>query len=100
MCWKCGTAITADNPIGRTLTCDSCGADIRSCRNCRFYSPGAYHDCDERVDQAVTDKERANFCEMFQLNPAFRRDHHAPDTTPSPRDDSSTRSAFDRLFET
>lgn len=100
MCWKCGAAIIADNPIGRTLTCDTCGADVRSCRNCRFYSPGSYHDCDERVDQAVNDKDRANFCEMFQLNPAFRRNHNGPDGSPSNGDESTARSAFDRLFET
>ncbi len=104
MCWKCGTAIQADNPIGRTLTCDTCGLDIRSCRNCRFYSPGSYHDCDERVDEAVTDKERANFCEMFQLNPVFRKNHlgiadKSAEGSPA-RDDSSARSAFDRLFDT
>lgn len=100
MCWKCGTAIMADNPIGRTLTCDACGADIRSCRNCRFYSPGSYHDCAERVDQAVSDKGRANFCEMFQLNPAFRRDHHGQDGDLPGDGGSSARSAFDRLFKT
>ena len=100
MCWKCGTAITADNPIGRTLACDACGADIRVCRNCRFYSPGSYHDCAERVDQAVNDKERANFCELFQLNPSFRQDHGASNGNTIGDDDSSARSAFDRLFET
>ena len=104
MCWKCGTAIQADNPIGRTLTCDACGTDIRSCRNCRFYSPGSYHDCAERVDTAVSDKERANFCEMFQLNPAYRKNHEGAGSAglagnPSSGDESPARSAFDRLFD-
>jgi hypothetical protein len=104
MCWKCGAAITADNPIGRTLTCDTCGADVRSCRNCRFYSPGSYHDCAERVDAEVSDKERANFCEMFQLNPAYRKNHQGvagtgSDSNSSASDDASARSAFDRLFD-
>jgi hypothetical protein len=45
-----------------------CGADTRSCRNCAFYSPGSHYDCRETVDEAVRDKERANFCESFVYN--------------------------------
>jgi len=93
MCWKCGKAITLDGPIGRSMTCASCGADIRSCRNCRFWSPGSYHDCAERVEDAVSDKERANFCDSFQLNPAFRLDHSVKGP------ESPNRSAFDDLFK-
>jgi hypothetical protein len=75
------------------MTCASCGADVRSCRNCRFWSPGSYHDCAERVEDAVSDKERANFCDSFQFNPAFRRDHSVKGP------ESPTRSAFDDLFK-
>lgn len=111
MCWKCGKAIHLDGPAGRSMTCPSCGADVRSCRNCRFYSPGAWHDCAERVEDAPNDKERANFCDSFQLNPAYRQDHAGPggrtgsgaggsggsgadSSGPGP----SARSAFDSLF--
>ena len=79
MCWKCGKGIAIDGPVGRTLTCAACGADVRSCKNCEFFSPGSYHDCAERVDEAVRDKERANFCDSFQLNPRYRADHAASD---------------------
>lgn len=99
MCWKCGTAIQAENPIGRSLTCDSCGADIRSCRNCRFYSPGSYHDCAERVETAVSDKERANFCDMFQVNPDYRTTHEGSGNNGSVMNKESARSAFDSLFD-
>lgn len=99
MCWKCGTAIEASNPIGRTLTCDVCGKDVRSCRNCRFYSPGSWHDCLERAEILVTDKERANFCEMFQLNPTFRLDRQAKGTEKNTDYTEAARSAFDKLFD-
>jgi hypothetical protein len=46
-----------------------CGADTRACKNCSFYSPGAHYDCRETVDEAVRDKERANFCGNFAYNP-------------------------------
>ncbi|HNY22372.1 MAG TPA: hypothetical protein PKO22_09530 [Treponemataceae bacterium] len=97
MCWKCGKAITIEGPIGRSATCDSCGVDVRSCRNCRFWSPGDWHDCAERQEDEVRDKERANFCDSFQLNPRFREDHPASGPGNKPGKDSA-RSAFDGLF--
>ncbi len=93
MCWKCGKAIIAEGPVGRSAACDSCGADTRSCKNCRFYSPGSWHDCLERVEDGVRDKERANFCDHFQLNPSFKKDHSANAGPASPG-----RAAFDGLF--
>lgn len=102
MCWKCGKAIQAENPVGRSLVCESCGKDIRSCRNCQFWSPGSYHDCAERVEDAVRDKERANFCDSFRVNPAFRADRPVPGANGEPgakgEPDSPGRAAFDKLF--
>jgi len=81
--------------------------DTRSCKNCRFYSPGSVHDCAERVDELVRDKERATFCDHFQVKAAFRCDHPvtgkpagtgatlSTGTTAA----SSGRSAFDDLFK-
>ncbi|HNQ98181.1 MAG: hypothetical protein JW875_07100 [Spirochaetales bacterium] len=93
MCWKCGKAIIAEHPVGRTLTCETCGQDIRSCKNCAFYSPQSFHECAESVEDPVRDKERANFCDLFRINPSFTVDH---DLTSS-KDTSSTR-AFNSLF--
>ncbi|ULQ59563.1 hypothetical protein K7I13_14015 [Brucepastera parasyntrophica] len=98
MCWKCKKAILYENPIGRSMTCSSCGADIRCCKNCRFYSPGSYHDCAERPDELVSDKERANFCDQFQLEPSFRTDHGGKNETDASKKASDARSAFDSLF--
>ena len=98
MCWKCGKAIISNGPIGRTMTCESCGQDLRACKNCRFFSPGAFHDCAERVEDSPTDKESSNFCDSFQLNPKFTNNH-----TPAGQagDKKNTDwSAFDNLFNT
>lgn len=69
MCWKCGKTLNFIPPISRTDVCLSCRADVRSCRNCSHYSKGLYNDCYETVNEPVLDKERANFCEWFSLNP-------------------------------
>ena len=68
MCKKCGKPIDKkSSEIFRSSTCSFCGADLHSCVNCRFYSPGNHYDCRETVDELVTDKERANFCEYFSV---------------------------------
>jgi len=66
MCKKCGKPIT-ETTIYRTSTCSSCGADLHSCINCKFYAPGSHYDCHETIDELVKDKERANFCDNFSV---------------------------------
>ncbi len=69
MCWKCGKPIELSGTVSRSDVCPSCGADVRSCKNCRFYEPGAHYDCRETIDELVKDKERANFCGWFMIAP-------------------------------
>ncbi|MFI3257094.1 MAG: hypothetical protein R3Y36_02220 [Spirochaetales bacterium] len=57
------------SPIAKTAICPHCNADVRCCRNCKHYSKGSYHDCNEAVDENISDKERSNFCEWFSLQP-------------------------------
>ncbi|MFH1672422.1 MAG: hypothetical protein ABIF87_03205 [Pseudomonadota bacterium] len=32
-----------------------------------FYDTGAHHECREPIAEYVTDKDRTNFCDMFQF---------------------------------
>lgn len=88
MCKKCGKPIVIES-IYRTTVCPDCGAELHSCVNCKFYSPGRHFDCGETVDELVSDKERANFCGSFSVsrNPA-----------PVSEKESDARSAFQSLF--
>jgi predicted amidophosphoribosyltransferase len=72
MCWFCGIAIDEEEPLGRSLRCAKCGKDLRSCRNCRFYLAGSRGDCSESGAEPPPEKERANFCDWFSLNPKYR----------------------------
>jgi hypothetical protein len=72
MCWYCGSPVGKLEFIGRSTLCDGCGKDIRCCHNCRFYLSGAKGDCSETRAEPVSDKERANFCDWFSLNPKYR----------------------------
>jgi hypothetical protein len=77
--------------VGRTAACPVCGADARCCKNCGYYAPGSKYDCHETVDELVSDKERANFCDAFTLS-AGGGDGKAFDKA------KQARSAFDSLF--
>ena len=89
MCWKCGKDIDFKGSPGRGDECPECGADLRSCKNCLRYSPGEYHDCSERADDAPADKERGNFCDFFSLNRRFAS---------GSAESQAARAAFDSLF--
>ncbi|WP_041611571.1 hypothetical protein [Treponema primitia] len=97
MCWYCGSPILDPNPLGRSLRCPECGKDLRVCRHCRFFLPGARGDCSEPNAEPPAEKDRGNFCDWFSLNARFRS------PTPGeagPREKAvSAKSAFDNLFK-
>ncbi|AHC15263.1 hypothetical protein [Salinispira pacifica] len=64
-CFRCKAPLTITLPVSRNETCASCDADVRVCKNCKFYSPGSHWDCREQIPEEVRDKERNNFCDYF-----------------------------------
>jgi hypothetical protein len=70
-CWHCGAGLGKAD-YGREADCIACGKPTRVCRNCRHYAPGRPNDCVEPLAERVLNKERANFCELFEpsLRPA------------------------------
>lgn len=91
MCWKCGKNITED-VIGRTSVCSFCNADLRCCRNCRHYSKSHSKECKENIDEEIFDKEKANFCDFFQVKKDFGNNDKSLD------DVKSAREKFASLF--
>ncbi len=94
-CHRCGTSLDDRVEVFRASTCSSCGADLRCCLNCQFYSPGAHWDCHETVDEQVVDKARANFCSWFRFKVSG-----SPAQGSSVRRDGPDKAhdAFDKLF--
>ncbi|OJF76246.1 MAG: hypothetical protein BKP49_08115 [Treponema sp. CETP13] len=91
MCWKCGKETKINGFVSRSDVCPNCGADIRSCKNCVFYEPGAHYDCHETIDELVTDKERSNFCDYFKLN-------SIGDSKKNSNKSENSKDAFNKLF--
>jgi len=67
LCFHCGKASASTPRVQFRDTCAQCSTDLHVCRNCRFYDPGAHHECKEPGAEWVREKERANRCEYFRV---------------------------------
>jgi hypothetical protein len=66
-CHQCGQVWDVTREPGRQETCEKCGADWKVCLNCAHYDPKVAHQCRERRAEPVDEKDRANYCEWFEL---------------------------------
>jgi hypothetical protein len=107
ICAGCGEDLGRPERLGWRDACPRCRADLRCCRQCRFYDRTLADACreivavwrvgpsirpDARLPQAerVVDKTRGNFCDSF--SPA----ESAPVASGSSSD--AAPAALDRLF--
>lgn len=67
-CFQCQKELNLAEKPGRRETCPACQADLHCCRNCRFYDPVVYNECQEPMAERVLEKERANFCDYFECS--------------------------------
>jgi hypothetical protein len=67
-CGSCGEAVElVGTQVGRRDVCRRCGAELRSCVSCRHYDPAVAKGCKEPFAEVPRERDRANFCEYFQL---------------------------------
>lgn len=69
-CFNCSAELSFGFTPGRREECPKCGADVHVCRNCKNYDKNAYNECREPQADVVKEKDRANFCDYFQLGGA------------------------------
>ncbi|HDR16611.1 MAG TPA: hypothetical protein ENN79_14240 [Desulfobacteraceae bacterium] len=66
-CAFCHGVLKIEGKVGRKDTCPHCHRDLRCCKQCRFYDQNAYNECREVSAERIVEKERANFCDFFQI---------------------------------
>ena len=91
-CHRCARVREGSGPVGRTETCDGCGADLHACRNCDFFDPAAHNECRESRAERVLEKDRSNFCDWFRGKagaPAKGKEH---------QQEEAARKRLDGLF--
>lgn len=79
--------------VFRSTLCPKCGGELKICKNCRFYCPGAQWDCRETIPEGVSDKERANFCSYFKYKEGGPENGGGENTK---KDEAKKK--FDQLF--
>ena len=89
-CWKCGDPLQELLfPLPRHEECPHCRAQLHVCRMCLYFDAAAPQQCREPVADNVSDKQRANFCGYFQINPQAYTD---------PSDQAADSQQLDALF--
>lgn len=96
LCWSCGRPTGIKGSVTRHDQCQNCQADLRTCRGCRHFDPTRRHQCRENIDHAVGNKDKANFCDFFQVREVIKT---AGGIKRRVDDKESRRKSFDDLFE-
>ena len=65
MCYFCGNPVDKNEPLTRYSSCPTCGKDLHSCMNCKFYSETAHNKCVEPKAEFQRSRDKANFCDYF-----------------------------------
>ena len=70
VCWKCGASLAPLTlPLRRLEECPACHAELHVCRMCVDYDTRVAKHCREPIAEEVSDKTRANFCDLFKPRP-------------------------------
>jgi hypothetical protein len=97
LCHHCGREIQLLSGLQRTDPCPYCRSDLKCCLNCRFFDPAVNNQCREPQAEWTPEKEKANFCEFFELGEVSASGRPGMGGTQSDQD--SARAAFDSLFK-
>ncbi|MFH1375001.1 MAG: hypothetical protein ABII79_14550 [bacterium] len=96
LCWNCGRPTGLEGRVGRNDSCPHCLADMRCCRGCRHFDPQSRAQCREHIENNIPNKEKANFCDFFQMRNVVKR----PGGISAQQDKKDVRrQKFDDLFD-
>ncbi len=100
-CSLCGNLIQAVTNIAADGQCSKCGADLRTCKNCRHFDTGARLECTQPIPARIMAKDKRNDCSYFEPRTSVERETKTTVRVSSPQEPASpgdARSAFDALF--
>ena len=96
-CAMCGAVVPLTVEISLESQCPKCHADLRSCKNCRYFDTGAQFECTQPVSARIMKKDVRTDCQYFIARTSIERETR--DAGGGSARPSSARSAFDDLFK-
>ena len=89
-CSSCGAK--AAHSIGLESSCETCKADLHTCRQCTYFDPSARFECSKPITVKIVNKNKRNACELFVPRTIVERET----SSGAPKD---ARQAFANLFK-
>jgi hypothetical protein len=104
-CFSCAVALASDMDFRGN--CPKCGAALHCCKQCVHFDSSTRFQCHKPIPVRIPLKDQANTCEFFSPMVTVARDavpfasqQRPPENnTPTPRNASDARAAFDSLFK-
>ncbi|MBK7142068.1 MAG: hypothetical protein IPH75_08315 [bacterium] len=96
MCWSCGKPTGITGKVFRNDTCPHCNADMRCCRGCRHFDPTRRFQCRETIESNIVEKEKSNFCDVYQFREVIKKAGGV--STQGPETKDNRKKKFDDLF--
>ena len=93
-CRACGNKRRDFEELRTDSTCEKCGANLHSCRQCAHFDTSARFECTQPIPVRIVDKNARNACRFYAPVKSFDLD--GTRALDSPED---ARAAFDRLFK-
>lgn len=98
-CSNCSTIIDTTLNIGFNEQCKKCGVDLHSCKNCRYFDPGARFECQKPIEMRVTKKFDGNMCMQFSMKVSVEKQQAQELKKVTKEQVSPGKMAFDALFK-
>ena len=93
-CSRCGVSVSSV-PVHEDA-CESCGADLHTCTNCRHFDSTAPKECRQPVEIRVKAKAKKNDCNFFE--PKLVQEFASDSAAGGAKRDADAKTAFDDLF--
>lgn len=98
-CSNCSTIVETTLNVGFNEQCKKCSADLHSCKNCRYFDPGARFECQKPIEMRVAKKSDGNMCLQFSMKVSVEKQQAQEPKKVTKEQVSPGKMAFDALFK-
>jgi hypothetical protein len=97
-CSNCSAIIETVGNVAFTDQCKKCESDLHSCKNCRYFDPGARFECQKPIEARIPKKGERNMCMQFAVKVSVEK-QQPKEVEMKKEIISSGRKAFEDLFK-